>query len=325
MISSLELARICGVSQGTVDRALHDRPGVSDATKRLIREAADRHGYQPHPAVRELLGAKSSTLGALVPSLNAVFFMDLMQTLKAACDVHGLRLFITPVSDKADFLDALSDMAARRIRGVIAVPPEEGIEVPASVAKSLPIATVLSSVLNSSIPLFAPDERVTGKTAVAYLAGLGHERIMHVTYARQALAIDERKTGYTLAMQERRLDPIICVFGDRIEFLRDLKVHQPTALFCHNDGLALSVIRTLEAAGISVPRDVSVMGVDNSPTLNQFYPDITTLTYPAAEIANKALLWLTEGIDGRPLTQMPVIERFTVRPVYSNPNRSQRP
>jgi len=315
MISSLELARICGVSQGTVDRALHDRPGVSDATKRLVREAADRHGYQPHPAVRELLGAKSTILGALVPSLNAIFFMDLMQTLKTACDGHGLRLFITPVSDKADFLDALGDMAARRIRGVIAVPPEENIQVPASVAKSLPIATVLSSVSNSSIPLFAPNERVTGKTAVAYLAGLGHERIMHVTYARKALAIDERSVGYTLAIQERGLNPVTCVFGSRIELLRDLRLHRPTALFCHNDGLALSVIQTLEAEGISVPKDISVMGVDNSPTLNQFCPDITTMTYPAADIANKALLWLTEGVDDRPLTPMPVVERLTVRPV----------
>lgn len=322
MISSLELARICGVSQGTVDRALHDRPGVNAATKEVIREAAERHGYQPHPAARELLGAKSTILGALVPSLNAIFFMDLMQTLKVTCDAHGLRLFISPVSDQADFLNALSDMAARRVRGVIAVPPAENIEVPASIAKSLPIATVLSSISNPSIPLFAPDERLTGETAVAYLTKLGHKRIMHVTYARKALAIEGRREGYVQAMQECGLDAATCVFGSGADLLKGLRAYQPTALFCHNDALALTVIQLLEAAGITVPGEMSILGVDNSPTLNQFYPRITTLAYPAAEIATKVLLWLTEGIDDRPITPMQVVERRTVLPAQGGPNRA---
>jgi len=319
MISSLELARICGVSQGTVDRAMHDRPGVSPSTRQLILEAAELHGYKPHPAARELMGAKSKVIGALVPSLNAVFFMDLMQSLKEACESYGLRLYITPVSDKADFLDALDDMAARRVRGVIAVPPEENIEIPASTANSLPIATVLSSLANPEVKLFAPDERVTGETAVAYLAGLGHTRIMHVTYARRAQAIVARQDGYEQAMKLRGWEPHTCVFGDSAQLLEDIETFKPTALFCHNDRLAMRVIQLLQTEGIGVPEDLSVLGVDNSPTLNQFSPGITTLSYPADEIARKAMRWLNEGLDDRPISPMQVVERLTVR---AEPNPS---
>src|ERR1700744_2609682 len=116
MISSLELARRCGVSQGTVDRALHDRPGVSAKTREKILRVARQHGYRPHPGVRELLTGESRTVGALVPVVNNIFFMDLFSELDQALKQKGLRLQLTPVEDQAAFLEALEDCAARRHR-----------------------------------------------------------------------------------------------------------------------------------------------------------------------------------------------------------------
>jgi LacI family transcriptional regulator len=313
LISSLEIAKLCGVSQGTVDRALHDRGGVSAATKERVLAVAVEHGYRPNPAAREMLSGKSSVIGALVPSINVVFFMDFLHAIKLACGEFGLRLFITPVGSRDEFLDALGDFAARRVSGVVAVPPDEGIVIPQAIAKALPVATLLSPVANESMPLFAPDEVRTGRDAVAYLAAKGHRRIMHVTYRRDAAAIRDRRDGYVAAMEERGLAPRVAVSVEPDDLTAAISDYDPTALFCHNDVLALKALRVLAQEGIDVPRDISVLGADDSATFNEFDSHITTLAYPFAEVALKAVRWLATKEDLRPISPMRVVERQTVR------------
>lgn len=312
MISSLELARLCGISQGTVDRALHGRPGVSEKTRERVLEMARLHGYRPNPVAHELMSGQSNIVGILVPAYSSVFFMDFLEALKKAADQYSLRLFISPVGSKEEFLGALEDFAARRVRAVLAVPPDDGIEIPAPLERALPIATLLSPVTKKSIPLFAPDERTTGKNAVTYLAGLGHRRILHATYPRQSFPLHERQAGYESEMKTRNLSPRTCLFVDEDRLWQAIEEYEPTAVFCHNDWLALSTIRLLNSKGISVPDEMSVLGVDDSPTFNLFQTDITTMAYPVDEIANKALLWLSRGEDKRPIGPMPLVEKNTV-------------
>jgi len=68
----------------------------------------------------------------------------------------------------------------------------------------------------------------------------------------------------------------------------ELLAAKPTALFCHNDWLALNCLRTLEKTGIKVPSEVSLLGVDDSPTFNALFPGLSTMTYPYAIIAKAA-------------------------------------
>ncbi|MDR3709387.1 MAG: LacI family DNA-binding transcriptional regulator [Capsulimonadaceae bacterium] len=313
MISSLEIAKLCGISQGTVDRALHGRPGVSAETKRRVEEIAREYGYRPHPGAREMLTGKSAILGALVPSMNGVFFMDFMQVVKTACDQYNLRMFITPVADHDEFLDALNEFAARRVAGVLAVPPSADVLVPEEIARTLRIASLLGPTATPTIPLFAPDEVSTGADATAYLIGLGHTRIVHATYRRRAQAIADRTRGYEETMRTAGLTPRVTDDLDAQAWRRLLNEYRPTAVFCHNDRLALNVIRLVETEGLSVPRDLAVMGIDNSPTFEEFNTQLTTMTYPFDEIARKALRWIVDGVDERPISRMPIVERRTTR------------
>ncbi len=260
-----------------------------------------------------MLSGKSNVIGALVPSVNVVFFMDFLQAIKEACDANGLRLFISPVANAAEFLDVLGEFAARRVGGIIAVPPEEGITVPATTEHAVRIATLLSPVANAGVPLFAPDERRTAEIAVEYLTKLGHRRIVHVTYRRDAHAICERREGYVAAMIARGLEPRVVVYEDAAQFAT--AVDGATALFCHNDAIALKARRALHERGVDVPGDVSVLGVDHSATFNQFDDTITALAYPVGEIASKAVRWLLDGVDERPILEMRVIEKRSVQAV----------
>ena len=88
--------------------------------------------------------------------------------------------------------------------------------------------------------------------------------------------------------------------------------HGITAIFCHNDWLALSAIRCLARDGLKVPEDVSVLGVDNSPTFVSICPEISSMQYPCADIA-AAVLARLQGQTELPLIKdLKVVERKTV-------------
>jgi len=313
MISSLELARLCGVSQGTVDRALHGRAGISVETRDRILALAQQHGYRPNPAARELITGQSGIVGALVPSVNNVFFMDLFTELGRRLKERNLRLQLTPVESREDFLAALEEFAARRHRMALVIPPEEGIAIPKSISECLSLVSLLSPCKGPGIHFLSPDEEATGRAAVRYLSERGHRRILHLTYARTRYAIGARAQGYEAEMSKMGLEARILAGVDRENLEHAMKTYRPTAMFCHNDWLAITAGLLLSDQGMRVPEDVSILGVDNSPTLIAIHPHLTTLAYPVEAMANALLNILDDkqaSMDGE---QFKVIERKTVR------------
>ncbi len=285
MISSLELARLCGVSQGTVDRAMHDRPGISTVTRGRILAMAERHGYRPNPAVLEVMRGTSRTIGALVPAIDSPFFLDLMNEVRKAVAPSGLRLLLAQVDNEREFHEALGDFAARRAAGVVVVPPAEGIRLRSELDGALPVVSFVAPCLGPSVRFLSPDEHETGRTATFHLLGLGHRRIVHLSYHRRAHGIVAREAGYRSAMIESGLEATVIHGPDDGLIAAMARDGRATAFFCLNDWQALSVIRALGDTGMSVPVDVSVLGVDASPTFTGLYPGITTLAYPFRELA----------------------------------------
>ena len=105
---------------------------------------------------------------------------------------------------------------------------------------------------------------------------------------------------------------------DERHLLQNVREQGITAVFCHNDWLALRAIRCFASAGLRVPQDVSVLGVDDSPTFVALCPDITTLHYPAESIGQRLRQILSgEANAGGPVEAMYVVERSTVAPYAS--------
>jgi DNA-binding LacI/PurR family transcriptional regulator len=321
MISSLELARICGVSQGTVDRALHGRGEISAATKERILKAARKYGYRPNPLVHELLSGKSRTVGALIPSINSIFFLDLLNAIKAelrgsesshaSSAESSFRMLISPVVDTREFMQSLEDFAARRCSAVLAVPPEEGVKIPATLTREMKLIALVSPCKGSNVWFITPDEEQTGRDAVEYLFERGHRRIVHLTYTRKAFGVLARAKGYRLAMQERGLKPLILPGPDDARILDTVR-SGATALFCHNDWLAISAVRVLEKNGVRVPQDVSVLGVDASPTFRALHADITTMQYPFTAVARQSAELIRTGAITTHFERFHIVEGATV-------------
>lgn len=274
MISSLELARICGVSQGTVDRALFGRPGISEATKRKVLQAAAKHGYRPNPAAREILTGGSRIVQAVFPSANNLFFMDLAECLDRALRAKKFHLRIALAGSSVECLAALEDAAARRHAMAVVIPPRDDMVIPRLLARNFPIVSLLSPCRN--VPFLSPDEEATGRRGVDLLFQKGHRKIAFLTSRRRAYAISARAEGYRKQMADLGLPPQMLFSPDASAWGRFC----PTALFCHNDWIAVQAILALRTAGVAVPAEVSVLGIDHAPTLASLFPDLSSLAYP---------------------------------------------
>ncbi|MDP2989118.1 MAG: LacI family DNA-binding transcriptional regulator [Kiritimatiellota bacterium] len=330
MISSLQLARLCGISQGTEDRALHNRPGINAATRKKILKMAERYGYKPHPAARELLGGKRTLVGALAPAQGSVFFMDLMNAIRQVLIRERFRFYLYPFSDESDFFKTLDDFAARRCAAILAVPPREGLKLTTRQTAHQPIITLLSPCQGAPTHFVAPDETATGRQAVEYLWHKGHRRILHLTYHREAIAIRDRAEGYRQAMQRQNAAPDVRKAADDQAIMRAIHAYRPSAVFCHNDWLALKTIRALNQAGLRVPDDISVLGVDNSPTFADLCPDISTLQYPMTAVAERCLAiiqggFAQNGFAAGPVGRFEIVERRSVGRVHPRGVEPPRP
>lgn len=287
MISSLELARLCGVSQGTVDRALHGRSGISEKTREMVLAVAELHGYAPNPAAREIITGESKVVGALLPQMNSVFFMDLFNEVKERLRSLDLRMIFAAYSDEGEFLELLGEFASRRLRGVVFAPPCDEIELPSRISRNTNLVSLLSPVSGDGAIFVSPDENATGALAAEHLLSLGRKRLLHLTYPRESHAIIARKIGFERVCGQEN---VLCsVFRDPGADVISAKIAEfkPDGIFCHNDWLALSVLRILERDGVSVPESVSIIGVDDSPTFNRLNSEITTIPYPYAWCADE--------------------------------------
>ena len=159
------------------------------------------------------------------------------------------------------------------------------------------------------------DEEKTGREAVRYLYGRGHRRILHLTYAREAYAIVARARGYKKEATALGLRPLVVTGGQKGKWVRLVKEEGVTAIFCHNDWLALTALLALSEAGVRVPEDVSVLGVDNSPTLVALHPELTTMAYPMGAVG-EAIVDILDGGTGRAAGMAyRMVERATVRDI----------
>lgn len=287
MISSLELAKICGVSQGTVDRALHGREGISPQTRAKILEAAEHHGYRANPAARELMTGQSSIVTAVIPQLNSPFLMDFAGTVKSTLSKSGMHLIITPSDTPEEMTELINEFGARRCRAMLIVPHKDGFRLPLGL--NMPTASFLSRCDGIGNVFLHADEKMNGEAAVDYFIANGRHAIAHLTYSRPSHAVDGRAAGYSEAMKKHGFKPLIVRCDDQNCLMNLIENENIDALFCHNDWLALDALRTLERNGIKVPGEVSILGMDNSRLFTCLCDEISTIQYPFEWLAERFL------------------------------------
>ena len=271
-----DVARAAGVSTATVSRALRDLPNVNRATRDRVRTVAAQLGYVASPSAVSLASGRTRTVGLISPWINRWYFANVIEGAERTLRAQGFDVLLYTFDVRRDSARPRVDLDVlrRRVDGILVVGlPLEQDEVDALLTLGHPLVCIgWGGFGQVTVRL---DDRATAREATRYLIGLGHRRIAHITGAPDDITPWSppvgRAAGWRDALLEAGIEPEpdlevhghFDLAGGRAS-MRTLLEQAPdvTAVFAASDEMAMGAILALRDAGLRVPQDVSVMGVD---------------------------------------------------------------
>ncbi|MDD7939390.1 LacI family DNA-binding transcriptional regulator [Actinomycetospora lutea] len=318
-----DVARRAGVSLATASRALGDHPHVAAATRARVREAAEELDYVASPEATRLAGGPTGRVALLVPHPSRWFFGELIEGLEAALRAADLDLVLFRVGgpeERAAFFDRLP--ARRKVDAVVVLAFTVDEAEHARLA-SLGVDVVVAGGRVASYPSVGIDDHAAGRQAVDHLIHLGHRRIGMIAVeddGRLAPDPDGRTSAWRAALVDAGMEPadelqVTVPWGgeggaDGMARLLGLRT-PPTAVFAHDDETALGAMRTLRRAGLRVPEDLSVIGVDDHPLAA--LTDLTTVAQPVREQGRRAGELVAAALRGELRERVPPAELLPTR------------
>ena len=297
-----DVARISGVSTGTVSRVLNNKPSVNPVTRERVKNAVKELGYVPESAARDLSTGSRLTIGIhlaegthhLTP-FSLLFFQSVMRK------TLGFESRVVDLPSKTDGLPSTN------VDGIILLGAHKGdprIEYLES--KGIPYVLVGHDIGKCWV---APDDYDGGRQVAKYLTACGHKHILFVSFRLDFQNIMDRLRGFTDELESSGStlsdSQIISEVDTSLDAYRKFSIYikehpkeieQSTAIFACSDEIAVGVKAALSDNGYSIPKDFSLVGFDDMPELSE---GLTTVHQDIPTIASIAIELLHEQIQGK--------------------------
>lgn len=307
-VSIREVAARAGVSPGTVSHVLNNNSAarIAPTTQERVRCVAAELGYRPNRYARSLGRRKTDTIGLLISGLRNPFFVELLESAEHAALLAGFSVLLdTAPAEPRDHKANAPVRSAWPVDGALVWSwnQQSAADFLGRQADSLPII-YLGSYRSDESDWVSFDYEEGGRIAGRHLANQGYRHIAYIApYAFDIEKREGRYNGLSAICQEAGIDFQLIVTGGEENRRAGLHVAtqiaalsratRPTALFCHNDVLAIGVYNGLVRAGLRVPEDIAVMGFDGieeGRELPQILTTVRTATTDLASIAMRLLL-----------------------------------
>jgi len=303
MASTLhDVAKLAGVSFKTVSNVVNEYPYVRDTTRQRVLSAIRELDYQPNSAARALRSGRTGVIGIAVPELELPYFATLTAEVIVAAERRGLTVLIEQTNrDRRREIEALTSPRRQMTDGLLFSPLALGPEDAALLHTEKPVVLLGENLFTPGTDHVTMQNVEGARAATEYLLELGHRRIAAIGVHEGEVvgSAGLRLTGYRQAHAARGLpvdEKLLQSAGpwhrrDGAEAVQRLLEGgvEFDAVFAFNDTLALGAIHTLQAAGLDVPGDVSVIGFDDVEEGEYSMPTLTTLDAGRRQIAELAV------------------------------------
>ena len=300
-VTIVDVATRCGVSIRTVSKVLNNEGKVSAATRERIQFAIAALNFKPNSSARSLASRRAYLVALLYDDPAADYLVELIHGSQRACHRLGYGLLTEPMRfDNPRLVEEVQALIReRRPAGLVVTPPI--CDVPAVIealqASKTPFTCIarLDPVVGGG--LVRVDDRSAGIDVTSYLLKLGHRRIGFIKGPAAHAAAKLRYDGFVDAHHQAgiAIDPHLIrqgtfSFESGRECADDLLAREPrpTAIFASNDNMAAGVLHVAHDRGLSIPKDLSVVGFDDSPLSRQVWPSLTTVRQPVSDMAERA-------------------------------------
>lgn len=302
MTTLRDVADRVGVHPSTVSRALDPRSSslVSEGTREKVRQAADELGFQVDAVASGLRRGRTQTIGVVVPDLSNPYAAPIVRGIENSLESRNYMALITETQDDQGrarrVLDAL---LGRRVDALITLASRTGDDaLLRRASKRVPVVLAIRDLPGSGLPGVVGDEERGGRIAADYLIDMGHTRLAQLLGPSDINTFVLRGHGFAARAAERSATLADFTTAARAPTIDEghtcmaqlLAQHgpRPTAVFAHNDLMALGAIEAITDAGLHCPEDISVMGYNDAPLTAYTDPPLSTIALPAYELGRFA-------------------------------------
>ena len=330
----MEVAGLAGVSMSTASYALSGKGTVSEATRRLVCEIAEKHGYAPNAVASSLSTGQIPLVGVASAMIDHVSIssteVPVLSGLSQVLSENGFEMVLFSTED----INGVPALLARRaVSCAVFMTHPHALLGEWLRKRSVPcVAVNMGPVENMDV--VRPDDDEGVHQAVEHLAERGHRRIAYVNTfilpgeGGHPPSIESRERSFLKTMAERELaaypgSELRLAPADRVATLLGAD-NPPTAFVCYNDSMAAMVIAALHERGFRVPLDFSVVGIDDAGIGEITSPPLTSVHSPYLEMGGKAgeLLLTRLASPGRQFQDVVLPQRLVLRKSVGPPRES---
>lgn len=336
----VSVANAAKVSASTVSRYFNHPDLVKSATRKKIDSAVRRTGYIRNRAAQTIHGIRSGTIGVLVPTLDHAIFAEVVQAFSDAVSEEGFTILLASHGyDLQREYAILRKFLEHRVDGVVLTGLDHDDAVFHLIdSQQVPCVSMWNYAENTRYPVIGADNERAGMLIADHVLSLGHTDIACMfpptsdndrALARRNIVLDRLAAAGIDVPKAWQMTTVYSISESKRDMMDLLSgPKRPTALICGNDILATGAIYGATAAGVSVPADLTVVGIGDFKGSSEIEPGLTTVRLPAKRIGREAGKALAAQItnDGPPQSQslhcepQLVIRNSSARPAPPRPD-----
>lgn len=309
-----DVARLAQVHPGTVSRALDPERAdlVNEATRERVLAAAVELGYRGNAVARSLRTGRSGIIGVVAADLGNPYLPPILRGIEQVVGEAGFTVLIAETHDAPGRLKEITDhLVTRRVDAVIlAAVHLDDAPLVAAIDRSLPVVLAVRGLVGDDHYAVLHDDGVGARLATEHLVSLGHRRLAQLRGPHNVLSFVVRRQAYESVVQTHEitdLTPDVEATAPTIDEGRRLMLlaldvepeRRPTAVFAHNDMLAVGALSALAERGLRCPEDISLVGYNDSPLTDHLAPPLTTVRLQSAELGRRAAGLALSRITGQ--------------------------
>lgn len=307
MITMKEVADLAGVSTATVSRTLMNPDMVSVKTREKVQAAVVATGYDARLSSRIKHRYQARIILVIASEISDLFFNKIIEGIENVASQNGYLVLVSDSSEEEIRKNVISNFVFnKQIAGLILLDSHIPFSLNDDKEHILPPTIMICEhAVGVDVPMVHIDNLTAAYEAVNFLIEKGHQRIATITGPEEEGLASYRLKGYEQALKRSGLskEDAYVVSGnysfesgkDAVKKLLRLP-RRPTAIFCHNDQMAIGAMKEVRDQGLRVPEDISLVGFDGLEIGEYTTPPLTTIKQPRLELGRKATEVILEMI-----------------------------
>ncbi|PWG79363.1 LacI family DNA-binding transcriptional regulator [Pararcticibacter amylolyticus] len=289
-VTILDIAKELNVTFSTVARALNDHPAISAATKKAVRETAERMNYRQNKIASSLRSGRTNVIGVVVPSLRVTFFSSVVAGIEQVMNANGYNILLYQSNETLDQeKKGIETFLQSRVDGIIASISTETTDYGAFheiIKRKTPLIFFDRTIEQLDMPSVTIDDYKGGFIATEHLIRQGYRRILHISADREISIFKERLRGYIDALEYYNIpvDEELIIKGNfSLEFgksvIREARLSglKFDAVFALEDYTAMGVLQQLLEFKVKIPDEIGVIGFANEAFGSLVTPQLSTI------------------------------------------------